>query len=141
MHRVLVLFAALAAVLTTACNPEVWESLTPEQQADVLADAARKDAAKAAPDRSMHPFLVCVRHHESDRGPHPHKAGYTAENPRSSASGAYQFIDSTWRNASRAAGHPGYARAKHAPPHVQDAVAYHVAIVQNGRSHWNGTGC
>ena len=81
------------------------------------------------------PFLVCVRRHESDSA-----GGYAAQNPYSSASGAYQFIDSTWRTASARAGHPGYARALHAPDWVQDAVAYHMAY-NGGRSAWAGTGC
>jgi murein DD-endopeptidase MepM/ murein hydrolase activator NlpD len=42
---------------------------------------------------------------------------YTAESATSSASGAYQFIDSSW------GGYGGYGRASHAPPAVQDAKA------------------
>lgn len=83
-----------------------------------------------------HPFLVCVRNHESAT------AGlYSAQNPSSSASGAYQFLDSTWRAVSPMSGHGGYARAIHAPWYVQDAVAYDIAITRGQRSHWNGTGC
>lgn len=52
------------------------------------------------------------------------KGDYTAQAKTSSASGAYQFIDSTWRNLSQQAGYGRqYARAKDAPPAVQDAVA------------------
>ena len=94
---------------------------------------------------SLHPFLVCVRHHESDRGPYPHANGYRAQNPSSSASGAYQFLDSTWRVVSSRAGHGGYAKASHAPMEVQDAVALWVISqpvkVSGGRGNWAGTGC
>ena len=51
---------------------------------------------------------------------------YSAENedPRSSASGAYQYIDSTWRSLTRKYGiGQEYARAKDAPPNIQDEVA------------------
>ena len=87
-----------------------------------------------------HPFLTCVRHHESDRGAYPHINGYGAHNPSSSASGAYQFLDSTWRNVSGRAGHSGYARASHAPWYVQDAVALWL-YNNGGRSAWAGSGC
>lgn len=89
----------------------------------------------------LHPFLVCVRRHESDRGPYPHVNGYGAQNPISTASGAYQFLDSTWRNASAAAGFTEWSRAKWAPWWVQDAVAYDLGVKQGARSHWAGSGC
>jgi hypothetical protein len=78
-------------------------------------------------------FLSCVRWHES-------RNNYSAQNPTSSASGAYQFIDGTWRTVSVRAGHGGYSRALHAPPWVQDAVA-RWTVHNIGRSPWNGTGC
>ncbi len=80
-----------------------------------------------------HPFLVCVRRHESG-------GDYQAQNRSSSASGAYQFLDSTWRTVSARAGNAGYARAMHAPWWVQDAVALWF-YNNGGRSAWNGTGC
>jgi hypothetical protein len=51
---------------------------------------------------------------------------YTAASRSSSASGAYQFIDSSW------GGYGGYTRALHAPPPVQDAKAaeWATAILQ-----------
>lgn len=50
---------------------------------------------------------------------------YTAYNSSGGASGAYQFIQSTWTSEALAAGYPQYASepASAAPPAVQDAVA------------------
>jgi hypothetical protein len=84
-----------------------------------------------------HPRLACLRHRESDRGSWPHTNGYTAQNPASTASGAYQFLNGTWRKASAAAGFGGYSRAMHAPWWIQDAVAYDLLIAKGGASHWS----
>ena len=57
---------------------------------------------------------------------------YNAQNPRSTASGAYQFLDSTWN------GYGGYRRAMHAPPGVQDAAA--MALFQrSGTGPWRAS--
>lgn len=146
--KYIILLASIAlAAAITSCTPaqiDAYNSMTPEDQAKVVAALQdQQDAARAAAEPSWpshHPFLTCVRHHESDRGAYPHANGYSAQNPYSSASGAYQFIDSTWRNVSGRAGHPGYSRAKYAPPWVQDAVALWL-YNNGGRSAWNGTGC
>lgn len=56
------------------------------------------------------PILATIRTLESG-------GDYTAQAPRSSASGAYQFIDGTWDR------YLGFARAVDAPPEIQDAKA------------------
>lgn len=55
-------------------------------------------------------IMATIRNRESG-------GDYRAKNPHSTASGAYQFIDSTW------GGYGGYARAMDAPQAIQDAKA------------------
>ena len=63
---------------------------------------------------------------------------WTAENPRSTASGKWQFLDSTWRSQ-EASG--DYRRAKHAPPHIQRAAAIELYEAAGTRP-WNSSkGC
>lgn len=54
-----------------------------------------------------------------------------AKNPASTASGKYQFLDSTW------AGFQGYRRAMDAPEEVQDAKARALWAGGAGCSHWS----
>lgn len=58
---------------------------------------------------------------------------YKAQNPHSTASGAYQFTDATW------ARYGGYTHAKDAPPAVQDAKATSYVkriLLVHGSSVW-----
>ena len=63
-------------------------------------------------------FLGAVKQHESG-------GNYGAYNAAGGASGAYQYIQSTWSSMARDAGFTQYANgpASAAPPDVQDAVA------------------
>ena len=54
-----------------------------------------------------------------------------AENPTSTASGLYQFLDGTW------AGYKGYGHASHAPVHVQVERARQIWNGGRGCGHWN----
>ena len=125
----------LSAVSSISCTPEeitLYGTMNPDEQAAVTAhlqSQAQPEPAQNQPGG----FLACVRRHESG-------GSYTAEKPTSTASGAYPFLDSSWRTLSARAGYGGYGHAASAPPSVQDAVA--VWTVNNiGKSPWNGTGC
>ena len=72
-------------------------------------------AQQSSPD--VNQILSTIRQVESSNN-------YGAQAKGSSASGAYQFIDSTWQASTKKSGlGTEYARAKDAPPEVQDAVA------------------
>lgn len=139
MRRTIAFSASVLLGLTiTACQP------TPEcDQAcadNVNAAIVRQvEADRAAPVRPV-PCL-CAASRVGSWTLAAHSGLSQAQNPISSASGAYQFLDSTWRNASAAAGLTGWGRAKEAPWWVQDRVAYHLAIELGERGHWAGTGC
>jgi hypothetical protein len=123
--------------IASSCTPEeiaAYHTMNPDEQAAVKTHL-QAQAVAAVPQAHTPPggFLACVRKHESG-------GNYQAKNPVSTASGAYQFLDSTWRTMSDRAGHRGYGSARSAPPHIQDAVA--IYTVNSGwRSAWNGTGC
>jgi hypothetical protein len=62
---------------------------------------------------------------------------YEAQAPNSSASGAYQFIDSTWQALTKKYGMgQEYSRAKLAPKEIQDAIAekYVDEIMKNNKN-------
>ena len=54
-----------------------------------------------------------------------------AQNPRSTASGKWQFLDSTW------GGYGGYAKARYAPEKVQDDRARQLWAGGRGCGHWS----
>lgn len=54
---------------------------------------------------------------------------YQAQNPRSTASGAYQVLNSTWN------GYAGYQRAADAPPEIQDQFAREL-YARRGSQPW-----
>lgn len=103
-------------------------------------------AALALPgdDRAPHPsrsapraavsFLRCVIAHESGGNP-------KAENPVSTASGLFQFIDGTWRHyAAHVPAAKKHRHAADAPAAVQWQVAL-LAVRWHGHGNWYGTRC
>jgi CO dehydrogenase/acetyl-CoA synthase epsilon subunit len=61
-------------------------------------------------------FMAAIRWHES-------RNNYSAQNPKASASGAYQFIDKTWQGLLKQYNVPGPPRAVNAPREMQDYIA------------------
>lgn len=127
-----VIFSVIVLGSVAACTPEelvLYSTMNSDEQAAVHAHLESQSVpVRSAPGG----FLACVRNRESG-------GNYSAENPTSTASGAYQFLDSSWRNLSARAGYGGYGgHAAYAPAWVQDAVA--VWTVENiGRSPWAST--
>lgn len=67
---------------------------------------------------------------------------YGATNPKSTASGAYQFINRTWQDTSKKTGVPLYATAKEAPQWVQDVNALDLLREHgpNSSASWQASG-
>lgn len=79
------------------------------------------------------PQARCVRSKESDTA-----GGYRAQNTISTASGAYQFLSTTWSNVAMLRGRPDLAAipAKDAPGYEQDA-SFGWAWARWGGAPWN----
>lgn len=82
--------------------------------------APKSTTAHAAPGG----IAACIRKYESG-------GNYQAENPNSTASGAYQFLDSTWQSVTGLSG-----RAKNYSPSQQDAAFYKLWNNGRGANQW-----
>lgn len=102
---------AAPAPLPPAMPPQQYAMAPPQQQvsSDIGADPTGTGVA-------VPPSLQPISAHESG-------GNYRAQNPVSSASGAFQDIDQTWREAMQGLGYGNaYPHAKDAPPAVQNAA-------------------
>lgn len=96
--------------------------------------SARTPVRAAMPSIRLPRVMLRIRGCESGSGPNSpgHYHGPRAENPSSSASGAWQIIDGTWN------GYGGYRHASHAPRHVQDRKAM-LLYADRGTQPWNAS--
>ena len=139
--------APTTTTATAACDRACWTAIVQRQRDERLwwAEVVRQQHARAAWARltahleaqrrasayrpgqcggSLPPCYVMIR---ESRG------NIRAQNPRSTASGKWQFLDSTWRRIPAAR---GYSKARHAPEQVQDAAARWLWNGGRGCSHW-----
>jgi Transglycosylase-like domain len=93
-----------------------------------MKSAAKHNANHPLPASSIPPILRRIRGCESGHGPSS-PPNYRAQNRSSTASGAYQALDSTWGN------HAGYRKARLAPPRIQDKWAMK-HFRENGSTPW-----
>lgn len=84
---------------------------------------------------SIEQFAWCVVKHESWNS-----GRWTAENPYSTASGAFQFIDGTFEVWLKRAGLSGSRHAADNSPAIQTRVFIY-AVTHGGKSAWRGTNC
>ncbi len=131
----------MTAALTTPDSDRQWAVSRPNRGGvGRFMDTNVREVWEGVP-LSVRSFLSCVAAHESSHSP-------WAENPTSTASGKYQFLQDTWDGNARWAKVDGkfVARpyvgqpASEAPAWVQEAVAIH-AVLNDGWKNWKGTNC
>lgn len=91
-------------------------------KAKKVVDKVKKTYTKAK-KVSLSGIASCIAKYESGGNPR-------AQNPHSSASGLFQFVDGTWNHFG------GYARAMYAPVSVQLKKFYQVWDNGRGAHHW-----
>ncbi len=118
-----------------ALTREVWDMAEVEQereraQAQASRDHERTPPQDTTPAPTFTDVMLCIRQAESG-------GNYQAENPTSSASGAWQFIDSTWESVT---GLPAPASAYDRA--TQDAAFLKLWAGGAGSYHWvTAEGC
>ena len=114
--------AALAAQVAAEAKAKAEAKAAAEAAARrQVAARASRSTVRSAPSGDI---AACIRKYESG-------GNYQAQNRRSSASGAYQFLDGTWH---RLTGLPG--SAKDYPVDVQDAAFWKLWNGGSGARQW-----
>lgn len=106
-------------MVTPKRNPSYWKS------SPLLSDITTEVS-----DTSVRNILNTIKGKESG-------GDYSAKNPKASASGGYQFLNSTWRSLTSKYGIGSeYSSARDAPPEIQDRVAaeYVKEILKNNNN-------
>lgn len=135
--------ASLALLSLAACSPEdvartlardgqVATSVDGEGVVEHLESSAARDAEADRLARSSGARGTCS---ETGIFLAESNGDWRAENATSTASGGYQFLDSTW------AGHGGYAHASDAPPAIQRERFLALWADGSGAAHWTESVC
>lgn len=136
----------LVTYLDAVSQQQLADYLSAVQEAEAQAQAERQAAQPAYQQHQStthttsytgggsppNSFLACVRNRESG-------GNYSVVNSSSGASGAYQFLNSSWAALGFAARY-GVSSAAQATPAQQDQAAAET-YARMGRSPWAGPGC
>ena len=109
-EEALVTDVAAAQVSTTLPPPPPATTTTTTVRPTTPAPRPKEPVSRGVPRTSGPALLERIAQCESG-------GNYTAQNKRSTASGKYQYLDTTWNN------YKGYAKARYAPPAIQDERA------------------
>jgi hypothetical protein len=103
----------IPAAVPSEATPPTTPDATPTDQTPPTAGGGTNENV----DDTTSKFLAAIKSRESANN-------YKAKNPKSSASGAYQFIDSTWQGLTKKYNiGVEYTSARDAPAEIQDTVA------------------
>ena len=166
MKTIKLLLVSLGITLTmSACTPaevQTWFLIQSEGEVELTNEEARavsdwiisENAKKARLTPTVPRALVAISSCESGNGRYG-AFSYSAKNPRSTASGRYQFLNSTWRYVSRSYASTWQAHGweslrrealsvgsmRSARPEVQDAAGI-VLLEREGTRPWYASrGC